>query len=67
MIKVENEKNLVRDERTAAIINTDDRAYKQYVAEKTRLLSEKQRINILETKVSNIESMLQKILEKVSQ
>lgn len=67
MIKIADDKAFVRDESTNVIVNNDNNAYKNYVAEKTRLLSEKQRINILESKVTNIELMLQKILEKVSQ
>ena len=36
MIPVEGHKNLFRDEKTGAIINTDDRGYSNYMSDKRR-------------------------------
>jgi len=60
-LKVEGRTNLVRDTDTNAIINTDKTGYKSYIANRNKLLSDKERIDKLETQVSDIKGDLSEI------
>lgn len=70
-IPVENNKGLYRDSSTRAIINTNKKDYQLYMANRERMLSDKQRIDELEVKVdslkddiSDIKDLLLKIVDK---
>ena len=67
MIPVKDERDLSRDERSKSIIINNDIALAEYEKRKNAKLIEKQRISNLELRMNNIESLLGKILEKVSQ
>jgi hypothetical protein len=67
MIPVLDEKGILRDEKSKSLIINNDIALIEYEQRKKAKLAEKQRLSNLEAKVQNIESMLAKILEKVSQ
>jgi len=60
-LKVEGKSNLVRDTETSAIINTDTSGYHAYIANRKKLLSDKERIDKLETQVSDIKGDLSEI------
>ena len=60
-LKVEGRTNLVRDTDTNAIINTDKTGYKAYITNRDKLLSDKERIDKLETQVSDIKGDLSEI------
>jgi predicted ribosome quality control (RQC) complex YloA/Tae2 family protein len=70
MIKVKNNPDLIRDERSGGIINIDNNAYNSYKAKK-RIIEEKlqkerdteNRINNLEKKIDSVEEKLSKILD----
>lgn len=64
MIRVEGYSNLYRDEETGAIINCDTVAYNQYVTSLNIKNFEKKEINDLKNEVSEIKSLLIKLLEK---
>ena len=71
MQPVEGYPHLYRDKRNGAIINTDisefEKARKRISAAKEKILKEKQledKVNKLETDVSEIKDLLYKLLEK---
>jgi hypothetical protein len=55
---VKDHNNLYRDGSSGAIVNTDNNGYKEYVANRTKLQSDKERISNLETKVEEIKGDL---------
>ena len=64
-IKVEGHTNLIRDEESHAIVNTDTQAY--HLVKKRRELYRTQRdeINNLKNEVSEIKQLLLNVIEKV--
>jgi len=60
-LKVEGKTDLVRDTDTNAIINIDKSGYQAYITNRDKLLSDKERIEKLETKVSDIKGDLDEI------
>lgn len=64
--KVVDNKDLEKDMKTGAVINTNRSAYLEAVERANRAKEEKQRIELLEKEVSDIKQILNKILEKVS-
>ena len=70
-IPVKDHRNLYRDGSSTAIVNTDNVGYQAYVANREKLLTDKQRIDNLETKVeeikgdlTDIKCLLTKLLDK---
>ena len=57
-IPVKDNRNLYRDGSSTAIVNTDSVGYQAYVANREKLLSDKQRIDNLETTVEEIKGDL---------
>lgn len=55
MIKVEGHQNLYRDPNTGAIVNTDRRAYLEYVRQRNLLKKQKEDKRNLEQEVSNLQ------------
>jgi hypothetical protein len=64
--KVVDNKDLEKDMKTGAVVNTNRSAYLQAVERANKAKEEKQRIELLEKEVSDIKQLLNKILEKVS-
>lgn len=64
--KVVDNKDLEKDMKTGAVINTNRSAYLEAVERANKAKEEKQRIELLEKEVSDIKQILSKILEKVS-
>jgi hypothetical protein len=60
-LKVEGHTNLIRDQFSNAILNTNTTEYDNYVSLKKTKQSETKRIEILEDKVSDIGSDLKEI------
>lgn len=60
-LKVEGKTDLVRDTDTNAIINVDKSGYQAYITNRDKLLSDKERIEKLETQVSDIKGDLDEI------
>jgi len=54
MIKVEGHQNLYRDPNTGAIVNTDRRAYVEYVRQRNTLKKQKEEKRDMEKELSNL-------------
>ena len=64
MIRVEGHKNLYRDEKSGAIINTDSHGYSQYKKSKNIRLTQKEEIDGMKKDIEEIENLLRMIVEK---
>lgn len=65
MIPVEGHKNLYRDEKTGAIINTDSFGYSQYIQMSQSRLNQKQEIDEIKKDIDDIKSLLSEIVKKL--
>ena len=63
MIPVEGNKGLYRDEKSNAIVNCNDYEYQEYLRSKNSSLEEKNEIENLKTELTEIKSLLAKLLE----
>lgn len=70
-VRVADHPNLVRDRQSNAVIDIDEEAYKKYQKQKEERLNQKvkiqefeQKLNRVESELSDIKSLLVKILEK---
>ena len=64
MIKVENHKNLYRDEKSGAIINCDTHGYSQYKKMKASKNNERREIDKIKEDIEQIKYLLQQIVSK---
>ena len=64
MIRVEGHKNLYRDEKSGAIINTDSHGYSQYKKSKNIKLTQKDEIDSMKKDIEQIKNLLRMIVEK---
>lgn len=62
MIPITGHKNLYRDEKTGAILNTDDGEYNQYMKIKQERMRQKDEIDNLKNEILEIKSLLKEIL-----
>ena len=60
-VPVQDHNNLYRDSSSKAIVNTDSVGYQAYVTNRDKLLTDKQRIDSLETRVEEIKGDLSDI------
>ena len=65
-IKVQDSASLYRDADSGAIINCSDSEYDNYIKMKNQKLSEKQELDKLKDEMSEIKSMLNVVLSKLS-
>jgi hypothetical protein len=70
MRQVKDKKNLFRDEKSNAIINTDSQAYNSYIKLKEQKLKEKEEfdsfkndLDCMKNEISEIKSLLHKLVE----
>ena len=61
LIPVEGNLNLSRDPKTGAILNTDRSEYEKYVAQREARQLDKERLNKLESEISEIKELLVKL------
>ena len=66
-IPVKDHRNLYRDGSSTAIVNTDSVGYQAYIANREKLLTDKQRIDNLETTVEEIKGDLTDIKNLLAQ
>ena len=64
MIRVEGHKNLYRDEKSGAIINTDSHGYSQYKKSRNIKLTQKDEIDSMKKDIEEIKNLLKLIVEK---
>ena len=64
MIRVEGHKNLYRDEKSGAIINTDSHGFSQYKKSKNIKLTQKEEIDSMKKDIEEIKNLLRSIAEK---
>ena len=64
MIPVEGHKNLYRDEKSGAIINTDSHGYSQYKKSRNIKLNRKEEIDSMKKDIEEIKNLLKLIVEK---
>ena len=62
MIKVENHKNLYRDEKSGAIINCDTHGYSQYKKMKALKNNERREIDKMKEDIEEIKYLLKQIV-----
>ena len=66
MLPVEGHKNLIRDENTNAIINTDEAAYNDYMNSR-RINSDKQaELDSMKSEIETLKSMLNDLASKIT-
>ena len=64
MIRVEGHKNLYRDEKSGAIINTDSHGFSQYKKSRNIRLTQKEEIDGMKKDIEEIKNLLRLIAEK---
>ncbi len=64
MIPVEGHKNLYRDEKSGAIINTDSHGFSQYKKSKNIKLTQRQEIDKMKNDIEEIKYLLKQIASK---
>ena len=64
MIRVEGHKNLYRDEKSGAIVNTDSHGYSQYKKSRNIKLTQKEEIDSMKKDIEEIKNLLRLIVEK---
>ena len=64
MIPVEGHKNLYRDEKSGAIINTDSHGFSQYKKSKNIKLTQRQEIDKMKDDIEEIKYLLNQIASK---
>ena len=66
MIPVEGHKNLFRDEKTGAVLNTDAAGYSNYMSNK-RINSDKQaELDDMKKEIETLKSMLNELASKIT-
>jgi len=64
MIPVEGHKNLYRDEKSGAIVNTDSHGYSQYKKSRNIKLNQKEEIDSMKKDIEEIKYLLKQIASK---
>ena len=66
MIPVEGHKNLFRDEKTGAIINTDTAGYRNYMSDKRRNSDKQAELDAMKEELETLKSMLNELASKIT-
>ena len=66
MIPVEGHKNLFRDEKTGAIINTDTAGYRNYMSEKRRNSDKQAEMDAMKEELETLKLMLKELASKIT-
>ena len=62
MIPVEGHKNLFRDEKSGAIVNTDTHGYSQYIKMKNEKQKQREEIDQIKDDITEIKSLLKELI-----
>jgi hypothetical protein len=62
MIPVEGHKNLFRDEKSGAIVNTDTIGYSQYIKIKSEKQKQKEEIDQIKNDIDEIKTLLRELI-----
>lgn len=63
-LRIENEKSLVKDNISGAILDIDKDSYNRYINSKKLRREQQKKIETLENRINNLESILEKILNQ---
>ena len=63
LYRVKDHDGLYKDSSTGAVINKDNNGYKQYMENRNKMLSDKERLDSLENDIHDIKTMLKTFLE----
>ena len=66
MIPVEGHKNLFRDEKTGAILNTDSSSYSNYMSEKRRNSDKQSELDSMKKEIETLKLMLIELSSKIT-
>ena len=66
MIPVEGHKNLFRDEKTGAIINTDTSGYNNYMSDKRRNSDKQAEMDAMKEELKTLKLMLKELASKIT-
>ena len=66
MIPVEGHKNLFRDEKSGAIVNTDTFGYSEYKRESVRKMDEKTELDDMKRDIDEIKSLLKELTGRIT-
>ena len=66
MIPVEGHKNLFRDEKTGAILNTDSSSYSNYMSDKRRNSDKQAEMDAMKKEIETLKSMLNELASKIA-
>jgi len=66
MIPVEGHKNLFRDEKTGAIVSTDNNAYTNYVSVKNKKIDEKAELDKMKKDINEIKTLLKQLTNQIT-
>ena len=66
MIPVEGHKNLFRDEKTGAIINTDTSGYNNYMSDKRRNSDKQAELDAMKEELETLKLMLNELASKIT-
>ena len=64
MIPIKDHKNLFRDEKTGAVVNTDTNGYTQYKKMKSAKMRQKEEIDKMKEDIEEIKYLLKQIASK---
>ena len=67
LIRVKDHDGLYKDSSTGAVINKDTSGYQQYMENRSKMLSDKERLDSIESDINDIKSLLLKVLESNGQ
>jgi len=66
MIPIKDNSGLFRDEKTNAVINSNDKEYNDYLKAKNAKLSEKEELDKMKDDISEIKDALKIIMQKIN-
>ena len=67
LLKVKDHDGFYKDTSSGAIVNKNNSGYQQYIENRDRLLSDKERLDAIENDINDIKSLLLKVLESNGQ